>query len=60
MDKVLFTVEEAGRLLSICRSSVYTEIQQKRLTAVKAGSKTLLHAAEIKRWADALPKLGDQ
>lgn len=44
----------AGRL-GICRAQLYIEIREGRLSARKAGRRTLVERSEQARWLSALP-----
>jgi hypothetical protein len=52
-----FTLSEFCTINRIGRTYAYNEIKLGRLTAVKAGSKTLILKKEAARWAASLPKL---
>jgi excisionase family DNA binding protein len=51
------TISEFCATHRVGRTFTYNEIKSGRLTAVKAGSKTLILKPEAARWARALPKL---
>ena len=50
------TVSAASRRLGIGRSSLYLELKQGRISAVKVGRRTLIVRAEQDRWLASLPK----
>ena len=45
----------AGRM-GICRAQLYIEIKEGRITARKAGRRTLVERSEQSRWLSSLPK----
>lgn len=49
------TVLVAAARLGICRAQLYKEMAAGRLTARKAGRRTLIERAEQARWLAALP-----
>jgi hypothetical protein len=51
------TIPEFCTTHRVGRTFVYNEIKSGRLTAVKAGAKTLILKSEAARWARSLPKL---
>jgi excisionase family DNA binding protein len=51
------TVAEFCGAFNVGRTFLYNEIKNGRLSACKAGSKTLILRCEAARWARALPKL---
>jgi excisionase family DNA binding protein len=51
------TVTEFCQTFNVGRTFFYQEIKSGRLTAVKAGTKTLILKPEAARWARSLPKL---
>lgn len=51
------TVSDFCTAHRVGRTFVYNEIKAGRLTAVKAGTKTLILKNEVARWAASLPKL---
>ena len=52
-----FTVSTFCRTFNVGRTFLYQEIKAGRLSACKAGSKTLILRSEAERWAQSLPKL---
>jgi excisionase family DNA binding protein len=52
-----FTVSEFCEVYNVGRTFLYQEIKSGRLSAVKAGTKTLVMKAEAARWARCLPAL---
>lgn len=51
------TISEFCKTYNIGRTFLYEEIKAGRLSARKAGTKTLILKSEAARWARALPKL---
>ena len=51
------TVAEFCQAFNVGRTYVYRQLKEGRLSACKAGSKTLIMRSEAARWARALPKL---
>ena len=51
------TVSEFCETYSIGRTFLYEQLKAGRLSAVKAGKKTLILRDEAERWARSLPKL---
>lgn len=58
-DRLCVTIEEATRLLSVGRSSIYNEIKAGRLRALKLGRRTVIATTELRRYLDGLPATGD-
>jgi excisionase family DNA binding protein len=52
-----YSVEETLRLLGICRPKLYQEINAGRIVARKLGRRTIILAAEVHRYLDALPQI---
>ena len=52
------TVSEFCETYNVGRTFFYQEINSGRLSARKAGTKTLVLKSEADRWARSLPKLG--
>lgn len=46
---------DAAKRLGICRAKLYLEVSAGRLTARKAGRRTLIERTEQSRWLSALP-----
>lgn len=56
MQKVLYTVEEAGEMCSMSRDSIYAYMKQKVLRSVKNGRSRLIPAKalpEFVEWLEA-------
>lgn len=47
------SVKEAARLVSVGRSTLYTEIAAGRLKVMKVGRRTLVRVAELDQWLSA-------
>lgn len=54
------TVSEFCRAYGIGRTFLYDQLKSGKLTACKAGTRTLILRSEADRWARSLPKLGQQ
>ncbi len=55
MDQLLYTVNQCCRLAAIGRTKFYELIANGEIPIRKVGKKTLVAAADLKRWADQLP-----
>jgi excisionase family DNA binding protein len=53
MDNVLVSIADAGRMLSVGRSTLYRLIGEGRLETVKIGRRTLVRTASIRALAGA-------
>ncbi|HEV2561091.1 MAG TPA: helix-turn-helix domain-containing protein [Rhizomicrobium sp.] len=53
-----YTLSGFCKAFGVGRTFLYREIKAGRLSASKAGSKTLILRNEADKWARALPKLG--
>ena len=58
-EKVAYSVNDAARLLSIGRTSLYAQIKTGNLRATKVGRKTLFLAKDIDAFLDRLQQKGD-
>jgi excisionase family DNA binding protein len=56
-QKLFYTISETSRLLSIGKTKLYELIGSGEIPVRKLGKKTLIAAADLKRWADRLPAL---
>ena len=54
MDKELFTVPEFITRFSISRTSLYREINAKRLRLLKRGRRSLIARADAEAWIETL------
>jgi excisionase family DNA binding protein len=54
-SKLLYTITECCRLASIGRTKFYELISDGEIPIRKVGKKTLVAAADLKRWAERLP-----
>ena len=57
MDQLLYTVSQCCRLLAIGRTKFYELAAKGEIPIRKIGQKTVVAAADAKRWADSLPTL---
>jgi hypothetical protein len=55
--KIAYSIPEFLAACSLGRTFVYEEIKAGRLRAVKAGRRTLIEAAEGRRWLSALQRI---
>ena len=64
MDELLYTINQCCRLASIGRTKFYELVANGEIPIRKVGKKSLVAAADLKRWADRLPaievELGEQ
>lgn len=51
MDNVLISIPDAGKMLSVGRSTLYRLIAEKQLETVKIGRRTLVRVASIRALA---------
>ncbi len=51
---ILFTPDEAARMLGICRNRVYALIRERKLRAVQVGASRRVSAAALREYVDAL------
>ena len=54
IEPLLVTPEEAARLLSLSRSTVFEELKANKLRRVKKGRATLIPYEDVKRYAEDL------
>ena len=57
MDQLFYTIPECCRLAAIGRTKFYELVASGDIPVRKIGKKTLVAAADLKRWADRLPAL---
>ena len=56
MDQpLLYTISQCCRLAAIGRTKFYEMVANGEIPIRKVGTKTLVAAADLKRWADQLP-----
>jgi len=55
--KIAYSIPEFLAACSLGRTFIYEEIKAGRLRAVKAGRRTLIEAAEARRWLAALERI---
>lgn len=53
-SKLNYSVNETIALVGICRTKLYEEIGAGRLKIIKCGRRTLVPAASIQQWMNAL------
>ena len=58
IDKLAFSPDEAASLAGVGRTFIFSEIKNRRLEAVKAGSRTLITRDAITAWLKSLPRRG--
>lgn len=58
MEPLNVTIPDAARILGCGRSKLYELIADKRLEAVKLGTRTLIRVASIKALSDSLQGKG--
>ena len=58
--KLLYSVEEAIKLMGIGRTHLYQQIQEGKLVAVKCGRRTLISGQAIDAWIGNLPSVNPQ
>ena len=56
LEPLAVSIREGCRILGIKRSTIYREIAAGRLKVRKAGKRTLLTVAELRRWLALLPE----
>ena len=54
--KILYTIKETERDYGLGVTRIYELLGAKKLKAHKDGSKTLITAASLKKWAQSLPE----
>ena len=57
MNKLAYTIPEAGIVSGTGRTSIYEEIKAGRLRAVKRGRRTLILADDLRAWLNSLPRV---
>ena len=55
MDQLLYTIPQCCRLAAIGRTKFYELVASGEIPIRKVGKKTLVAAADLKRWAVRLP-----
>lgn len=53
--KLAYSIKEVRELIAISNSSIYKEIGEGRLRAVKRGNRTMILAADLKDWMGRWP-----
>jgi len=57
MDQLLYTINQRCRLVTIGRTKFYELVASGEIPVRKVGKKSLVAAADLKRWADRLPAM---
>jgi excisionase family DNA binding protein len=57
MDQLLYTIPECCRLAAIGRTKFYELVATGEIPVRKIGKKSLVAAADLKRWVDRLPAI---
>jgi excisionase family DNA binding protein len=57
MDQLLYTIPQCCRLAAIGRTKLYELVAAGEIPVRKVGKKSLIAAADLKRWADRLPAI---
>lgn len=57
MDQLLYTINQCCRLTAIGRTKFYELVASGDIPIRKVGKKTLVAAADLKRWAERLPAI---
>ena len=60
IDKLAFSPDEAASRASVGRTFIFSEIKNRRLEAVKAGSRTLITQDALIAWLKSLPRRGSK
>lgn len=55
MDQLLYTINQCCRLAAIGKTKFYELVASGEIPIRKVGKKSLVAAADLKRWADRLP-----
>jgi len=56
IEPLAVSIPEGCRIIGVKRSSIYREIAAGRITALKAGKRTLLPVASLRAWLASLPQ----
>jgi excisionase family DNA binding protein len=54
-SKIAYSIDEVAGLSGICRTLIYAEINNGRLSARKCGRRTLVFRQDLLGWLDLLP-----
>jgi excisionase family DNA binding protein len=57
MDQLLYTIPQCCRLAALGRTKFYELIASGEIPIRKIGKKSLVAAADLKRWAEQLPAI---
>jgi excisionase family DNA binding protein len=55
MDQLLYTIPQCCRLAAIGRTKFYELVANREIPLRKIGKKSLIAAADLKRWVEGLP-----
>lgn len=55
-EKIAYSIDDVITLTGIKRTKIYAEIKAGRLKIRKCGARTIVLAADLNRWLEALPK----
>jgi excisionase family DNA binding protein len=55
LDRIAYSPDEAAHRASVGRTLIFAEIKSGRLTAYKAGARTLITDEALKAWIASLP-----
>jgi excisionase family DNA binding protein len=56
--RAAFSIEEVKAQTGLCRDSIYRAIRENKLVARKYGKRTVVLAADLQRFLEALPTIG--
>lgn len=56
LEKIGYSVDEAGHVSSVGRTLIYQEIAAGNLRSIKVGRRTVIRAEDLKAWLDAKVK----
>lgn len=54
-EKLLYAIPDAAKLSSVCRSTLYREMDAGRLAAIKIGKRRLIPATALHAWIAQAP-----
>ena len=53
LDRIAVSVEEAGKLLGICRAAAYQLARQEGFPVLRVGKRKLINVRALQDWLDA-------
>lgn len=56
-ERTAYSIAEAAAMTGVCRDVIYKEIANGRLRALKLGRRSIVPAAELRRFLSELPPL---